>query len=135
MVYSAVPGNIARHTTGVRVLAVLRDPITRIYSSYLYNYIRHLNPSYKNGDWKLRIQRKKAGAVAQTPMPFLEMVRLEAAFLERCFALWQAKHGIDGELIDIHRDCYSKAMDQQWPGSQSSTSVLAPSIPDPPIRF
>ena len=56
MVYSEVPERIKSQLPAVRILAVVRDPVTRAFSSYKYNYLRNLPP----------------GAL---PMPFGVMVR------------------------------------------------------------
>ena len=54
--------------------------------------------------------------IGRSLSPKKEMIQLEAAFLERCFASWEEKHGLGGKLIDVHRDCYSRGMHEQWPG-------------------
>ena len=37
--YSQVPGRVARHLSGVRILVIARDPAERAHSSYHYNYV------------------------------------------------------------------------------------------------
>ena len=44
MVYSEVPERIKSQLPAVRILAVVRDPVTRAFSSYKYNYLRNLPP-------------------------------------------------------------------------------------------
>jgi hypothetical protein len=56
MVYSEVPQRIKSQLPDVRILAVVRDPVTRAFSSYKYNYLRNLPPG-------------------QLPIPFGVMVR------------------------------------------------------------
>ena len=44
MVYSEVPERIKSQLPAVQILAVVRDPVTRAFSSYKYNYLRNLQP-------------------------------------------------------------------------------------------
>jgi hypothetical protein len=64
MVYSEVPQRIKAALPAVRLLAVVRDPVERAFSSYKYNYLRHLPP----------------GA---PPIPFEQLVRWEISHVLR----------------------------------------------------
>ena len=90
MVYSEVPGRIKSALPDVRILAAVRDPVSRAFSSYKYNYLRHLQPGVD-------------------PIPFGVMVRWEIdRVLNPCLA--DAGYAKGGALprIDITRDCYNK---------------------------
>ena len=61
--YSQVPGRVARHLAGVRILVIARDPAERAHSSYHYNYV----------------------GSARVPLPFEMLVEAEISFLEAFF--------------------------------------------------
>ena len=61
--YSQVPGRVARHLSGVRILVIARDPAERAHSSYHYNYV----------------------GSARVPLPFELLVEAEIQFLEAFF--------------------------------------------------
>lgn len=85
MVYPQVPTRIFQSLPTIRILAVVRDPAERAFSSYKYNYLRNLQP----------------GAM---PIPFGLMVRWEIdRVLEPCFAA-----APDPLSIDLTQDCYNQ---------------------------
>ena len=82
--YSQVPGRVARHLAGVRILVIARDPAERAHSSYHYNYV----------------------GSARVPLPFELLVEAEIAFLETFFRNGATRKCADKTCRDLSTDCY-----------------------------
>jgi hypothetical protein len=82
--YSQVPGRVARHLAGVRILVIARDPAERAHSSYHYNYV----------------------GSAHVPLPFDLLVGAEIEFLEAFFRNGPTKKCGDKVCRDLSTDCY-----------------------------
>ena len=82
--YSQVPGRVARHLAGVRILVIARDPAERAHSSYHYNYV----------------------GSARVPLPFDLLVEAEIQFLEAFFRDGPLKKCGDKVCRDLSTDCY-----------------------------
>ncbi|CAH0377519.1 unnamed protein product [Pelagomonas calceolata] len=82
--YSQVPGRVARHLHGVRILVIARDPAERAHSSYHYNYV----------------------GSARVPLPFEMLVGAEIQFLEAFFRDGTSRKCGDKVCRDLSNDCY-----------------------------
>jgi hypothetical protein len=82
--YSQVPGRVARHLNGVRILVIARDPAERAHSSYHYNYV----------------------GSARVPLPFDLLIEAEVAFLEAFFDKGASRKCGDKVCRDLSTDCY-----------------------------
>ena len=82
--YSQVPGRVARHLHGVRILVIARDPAERAHSSYHYNYV----------------------GSARVPLPFDLLIEAEIAFLETFFRNGATRKCADKTCRDLSNDCY-----------------------------
>ena len=88
--YSEVPPRVFSKLPQARILVVVRDPASRAFSSYNYNYVSLANAH---------------------ALPFTDIVRAEIRFLQRCITDFEARaHGPDA-LIDFSRDCFRNGKD------------------------
>ena len=116
IVYHDVPGRIHASVPGVRLLAVLRDPVDRAYSAYEYHYLRHMRET-SNIDPDARGHAE----IRPRPMTFLELAQQEIEHLKRCLDAFAKAHG-EGALVDLSDECYKKRnVRQQWPDSRWTT--------------
>ena len=96
--YTSVPGRVAAHLAGVRILCIARDPAERAYSSYYYNYVT------------------SAGASA---LPFDVLVDAEIDFLEKFFRRDARRRGCGAGAAcrhDLSADCYGRSTAEEQVG-------------------
>ena len=88
--YSEVPPRVFSKLPQARILVVVRDPASRAFSSYNYNYVSLANAH---------------------ALPFTDIVRAEIRFLQRCISDFAARAGGADEPIDFSRDCFRNGKD------------------------
>jgi len=94
--YSNVPGRVALHLPGVRILVIARDPAERAFSSYHYNYVT---------------------LAKDFSLPFEVLVDAEIAYLRDFFARDAARCDERGCRVDLSADCYGARSAERQAGA------------------
>ena len=96
MVYHHVPAAVIKSMPEARIIAVVRDPVDRIWSSYHYNYLDLLK-----------------GEGGMVPAPLEAFVEVETGMIDVCMAAngYTARHGVSipgTKPLDVIASCFSK---------------------------
>uniref|UniRef100_A0A7S2RS97 Sulfotransferase domain-containing protein n=1 Tax=Rhizochromulina marina TaxID=1034831 RepID=A0A7S2RS97_9STRA len=97
IVYHHVPGAVQRVLPQVRILAVVRDPIDRLWSSYHYNYLDLLHRG-------------------QRPVHIKSFVRVEKDILDSCLRRNSYSPRIGsagGKMVDVYSSCIQQTPERK----------------------
>jgi len=105
MAYRAVPGRVREHLPDVKVLAIVRDPAERAWSSYKYSYLA-------------------AVGTRGVPLPFSDLLRMEMAFLRETCGLAAGTTTSVAVLPDLSACFAAHGLGVQYPKGSAGPAQL-----------